>query len=155
MESASGPEEADAPEDDASPAWFDSRTSSASDSAAFYGFSLAAASDSSEAAELSADMALQNLRFEIDRFADQVREKTQEDTGSGRYQSKEFIMSLRNSVQALDLSEASLTQEHRTNDNSVHHFYTRAELPARQVKSILANSVNDEAFRQAVETSGE
>ncbi|MEX0904339.1 MAG: hypothetical protein WD604_01420 [Balneolaceae bacterium] len=136
----------DSPASDASPEWFDNRIASSSDTTSFYGYSLAAASDSAEAVNISTEMALQNLRFEIDRFAEGIREKAEETTGAARYQSGEFIFSLRDKIQSLDLSDASITRHHKSNSEGVHHHFSRAELPRDEVKALISSAVSDNAF---------
>lgn len=145
MESGAGESPAEE-SDDSTPEWFDNKIDSASDSTSFYGFSLAAASDSAEAVNLSNEMALENLRFEIDQFAEAIREQTEEATGSDQYQSGAFVYSLRNSIQNLDLTGASVTHEHKTEEEGVHHHFTRAKLSREEVTNLLSNVINDNAF---------
>lgn len=137
-----------------SPEWFDSQIASSSDSIAFYGYSHATASDSADAAELAGETAIVNLLFEIDRFAEEIREKAEETTGSGQYSSGGFVYTLRTSVQELDLSVTSVTHEHRTDDEGVHHHFSRTEIPRDEVKSLLSDAINDDVFKEELERTG-
>lgn len=137
--------------DGSAPEWFNNKIDSASDSTSFYGFSLASASDSSDAVDLSTQMALNNLRFEIDRFAETVREQTEETTGSDKYTAGSFVLNLRNTVQNMDLTGASVTHEHANEEEGVHHHFSRAEFSREDVINLLSNAVNDNAFRNELQ----
>ena len=135
-------------EDKVSPAWFDPNISSSIDSTGFYGFSLAAASSESRATGLSIETAFENLRFEIDRFAEDVRKHTEEGTGLTHYNSGEFIMNLRNAIQNMSIEDASVETEYTTSGSNTgtYYVYTRVSLPREDVISRLSGIMNDEAF---------
>ncbi len=130
----------------AAPAWFDERIYSEADSAAVYGYAMASATDSATAAELSAESALENLRFEIDRRAESIRSELAENNGNGEYSSPSFIIQLRNAVQAIDITGADMSFGHEETREGVHIVYTRAAISRNQVYSILVDQLSDRQF---------
>lgn len=133
------------------PLWYKPGTDSVADSSAFYGFSLAAGTDSARTADRSFEMADRNLRFEIDRFAEEVRRMAVED-GSGQSAGSEFIMNLRKSVQTLRLEQAEVVTEGRETGEGVYEIYTRIRFGREQAARQLAQKTGDSAFSEALES---
>lgn len=128
------------------PGWFDSKVVSREDSLSFYGYSHSSAADSSEAIELSTQMALENIRFEIDRHADETRESALKSTGADRYNSTEFIVQLRNIVQNINLSGAVFEYDLYQSEGDTYHVFSKAKLEKQQVMNEIASALQDEGF---------
>lgn len=139
-------EEIEEPETEisAAPDWYDDRVHSTIDSLAFHGYSMASASDSARAAELAEQSAIENLKFEIDRHSDQVRSSLAEENDG--YGNPEFIISLRNAVQSLNLSGAEITHAHEESEAGVHYIYLRATLTRDEVQQNLSEFITDQSF---------
>lgn len=135
------------------PSWYKSGTHSSSDSLSIHGYALASAMDSSRAAELSTETALEYLRFEIDRTAEEVRNELADSSAEGNYSSPEFIIRLRNSVSNLSLDIASITYEHESAENGVFYNYAKATISRTELSDLLGNELNDEAFLQKVRST--
>lgn len=131
------------------PEWFDDSITADVDTAAFYGYAVAISADSAEAVEQSVELAEQNLRFAVDEYAESVRQDLSEEDGNGKYSSPAFILELRNSVMEMDISGASVTNEHfKNHEGTVHRIYSKAELPRDVVHELLGNRLNDEEFTE-------
>lgn len=131
------------------PDWYDHTIASASDTTAFHGYSHATATEHADAVRISENMAIANLRFEIDKFAEQVRRELEEDSASDRYSSGRFIITLRNSVQELSLDDAELTTEVHDQNGGVYAF-TRASLFRDDVISKLSGLIDDSGYSAAL-----
>jgi len=131
------------------PEWYDHTITSASDTTAFHGYSHATASVRAEAVRISENMAISNLRFEIDKFAEEVRRSLEEDSAADRYSSGRFIITLRNSVQELSLDDAELTTEIQDQSGGVDAF-TRASLFREVAISRLSGLVDDSGYNAAM-----
>jgi hypothetical protein len=131
------------------PGWYDHSIASASDSTAFHGYSHATASARSDAVRISENMAIVNLRFGIDKFAEQVRRGLEEDSAADHYSSGRFIITLRNSVQELSLDDAELTTEVHDQNGGVYAF-TRASLFRDVVISKLSGLIDDSGYNAAL-----
>lgn len=128
----------------AAPAWYDDNVYSTTDSLAFHGYSMASALDSVQAAELSVQTAIENLKFEIDHYSDRIRSSLTEENDD--YDSSEFIIKLRNSVQSLNLSDAELTYSHEESVEGVHYVFTRATLTREEAHQKLSEKITDQSF---------
>ncbi|MCC5906284.1 MAG: hypothetical protein JJU13_08765 [Balneolaceae bacterium] len=146
-------EEIPAPEEEVTetPDWYDGQVFSKADSVSFFGFSMASSSDSSEAAELSVETALQNLRFEIDRHAENTRILLVEEDADGEYSQPGFIVNLRNAVREMELDVYELNHEHEESDTGVHYVYTRAVLDRDQLPGIFESHLADERFLEKLQ----
>ncbi|MDR9367122.1 MAG: hypothetical protein RI575_17435 [Balneolaceae bacterium] len=135
------------------PTWYDDGIHSSSDSLEFHGYALSSAMDSTKALDLSTQTALENLRFEIDRFAEEVRNKlTDTNGGEGQYSSPEFIIQLRNSVYDLSLESATITSKHELSDKGVHYSYARASLLRTELPELFQQYLDDEAFLEQIKS---
>ena len=136
------------------PSWYNAGVHSSSDSLSVYGYSLASAADSSEAAELSTKNALEYLRFEIDRTVEEIREDLA-DSGQepGTYNSAIFIIHLRNTVSDISLNSAEFTRFHETSDNGIHYSYTRSSLSKSQVFNLLEDQFENSRFTEELNTA--
>lgn len=128
------------------PEWFNRQVSSSSDSTSFNGFAHAVAANWMEAEELSKQAAVQNLRFEIDRFAENKRAELTESSDAQAYGSVSFIFSLRNAVQQLDLSSAELESVEIREGNEVREVFTRASLSRETVIEQLSDLLGNRDF---------
>lgn len=135
--------------DEQIPEWFKRSVSSSSDNTEFSGYSQSVAPERADAFRLSEESAIVNLRFEIDRFAEDVRQELEENAGLGRYSSGRFIINLRNSVQDLSLEEAKLTTDFHDKDG-VYEVFSRAVLSREAVIVKLSALVDDDAFGRAL-----
>jgi hypothetical protein len=134
------------------PDWYDGQVFSSADSISFYGFSMASATDSAEAAELSAETALQNLRFEIDRHAEDARVSLINENGDEEFSGTSFIIQLRNTVREMELEGYELDQEHEQSVEGVHYVYTRAVFPRGQLSAIFEPHISNEQFLEKLRT---
>lgn len=132
------------------PSWYDAGVHSSSDSLSLHGYGLASAMDSTEAAELSTETAIEYLRFQIDRTAEDVRQQLADSNSSGNYNSPSFIINLRNSVSSLSLDGADITLEHESSDSGVHYFYAKASISRTELPDLLGNEFNDQEFLQEI-----
>lgn len=135
--------------DKTAPDWFDSSIRSKSDSTAFYGYAHAVAADRVEAQELSEESATANLRFEIDRFVEMVRENLEEETGSETYSSSHFIMGLRNTVQGLSLENADSETDFHERDG-IFDAYSEVSIPLEDVIEMISEKISDTEFTSAI-----
>lgn len=133
-------------EDAFEPEWYDNRVTSRTDSVFFFGYSHSSASDSTEAIELAEEMAKINLKFQIDKFSDDRRELTAESTDSELYRSADFIVTLRNAVQKLELTTGEITVEVHQADNGVFHAFTEVKEEKGYIINNLSEALNDELF---------
>ena len=133
----------------AAPEWYDDLELSKADSIAFSGMAFAASSDSSDAAGQSQKLAEQNLLLAIDQLTENVRTELSEETGN--FESPDFIITLRNTVAELNLSDADFETEHVHYQESIHHIYTRGTIPIETVKGLLSQSTLDQRFVNAIE----
>jgi hypothetical protein len=133
------------------PTWYDAGIHSSSDSLKIHGYALSSAMDSIRALDLSTQTALENLRFEIDRFAEEVRnELTDTNGGVGHYGSPEFIIRLRNSVNDLSMESATITSKHELSNKGVHYSYAKATLLRTELHDLFQQYLDDEAFLQKI-----
>jgi hypothetical protein len=137
-----------------SPEWYDASVSSITDSTSFYGFSHAVSSNRDEAVDLSEEMAVVNLRFEIDRHAEKVRRTLEEEHGSEAYGSSRFIINLRNAIQNLPLESAEFETDMNDDDGVVDAF-TRASIAHGTVFDQIASEITDNRFITALRSSSE
>jgi hypothetical protein len=135
--------------DNRTPEWFNRTVSSSSDSTEFNGYSHAVAVEHADASRLSEETAITNLRFEIDRFTEEVRQELEDSAGSERYSSGRFIINLRNSVQDLSLEDAERITDFREQDG-FYEVFTRAVLSREEVILKLSALVNDDEFSRAL-----
>lgn len=130
------------------PAWYDDGVHFSSDSLALHGYSLASATDSSRAVELSTKNSLEYLRFAIDRTAEEIRESLVDSPDGSSYNSPSFIIQLRNTVSDLSLSSASFTRKHNISDSGVHYSYTRASISQSALYNLFEGRLEDDRFLQ-------
>lgn len=126
------------------PSWYSAGIHSSSDSLALNGYALASATDSARAVELSTQTALEYLRFEVDRTAEEVR--TDLSSMEDNYSSSVFIIRLRNIISDLQLNSAIITLQHESNDQGVHYSYAKASVPRTELRAIFEDQLSDEAF---------
>lgn len=135
------------------PSWYDAGIHSSSDSLEVHGYSLSSAMDSTRALDLSTQTALENLRFEIDRFAEEVRNELTNTNGvEGHYSSPEYIIRLRNSVYELSLESATITTKHELSDKGVHYSYAKASLLRTELPKLFQQYLDDEAFLEQIKS---
>lgn len=128
----------------AAPGWYDDSVYSATDSLAFHGYSMASALDSARSAELAEQTAIENLKFEVDRHADRTRNYLAEDNAN--YNNSEFIINLRNAVQAMNFGDAELNHAHEETEEGVHYIFTRATLTREEAQQRLSENITDQSF---------
>lgn len=133
------------------PDWYHVNRVSSSDSTHFNGYSMATAFDSSEAIQLGLESAVANLRFEIDKFAEEVRTAITEGESNSTHNSPQFIIKLRNTVQELPLADSVLDREFAMRDDEVTQIYTRATLNRSEVIDRLSMILSDETYIRALE----
>lgn len=126
------------------PAWYQAGVSSSSDSLNVYGYALASAADSSEAVELSTDTALENLRFEIDKWVENARKNLADSAPqTEEYSSGLFIIKLRKTVSALPLNSVEFTRTHDLSEAGIHYSYTRTDISRTDLFSLLETHVDN------------
>ena len=131
------------------PSWYSAFTPSASDSSSFTGYAHAVSAERLEARTLSEQTAVKNLRFEIDRFAEEVRRELTEDGASGSFGSTEFIRDLRNAVESMPVDGARTDTEFFEED-PVIHAYTRISISPQSVVEGLSVRLNNPGFISAL-----
>ena len=127
------------------PSWYNALTASASDSTSFTGFAHAVSADRQEAQTLSEATAVKNLRFEIDRFAEEVRRQLVKDDANREFEQPAFIRELRNAVDSMPVDGAPSELEYFS-DGSVVHAYTRIRISPQNVIDSLSARLNNRAF---------
>lgn len=128
------------------PTWYNDGVHFSSDSLALHGYSLASATDSSKAVELSTQNSLEYLRFEIDRTAEEIREDLADSPDGSTYGSPSFIIQLRNTVSDLPLTSASFTRKHDVSDRGIHYSYARASLTKSTLYNLFEDRLQDARF---------
>lgn len=144
-----GEEDVSADENASVPEWFNPLKTSFSDSAAVYSFSLASATDSSEAVLLAEKSALGNLRNEIDNMVENTREKLVDNGNSDTYSEASFIIKLRNTVRDLPLSNTTFVIESYRTESDIYHVYAKASLSKNSLWDILSDRLNNPEFMNA------
>ena len=137
------------------PEWYDANRVSSSDSTHFNGYSMAVALDSDEAINAGKESAIANLRYEIDRFAEGVRESLVSSESGSSYNTPQFIINLRNTVQGLHLSDSMVDNEFETRDDDIIQVYTRVTLNLSEVIDQLSENLADEIYTRALHASWE
>lgn len=132
------------------PDWYSSRTTSSADSLYFKGYSHATATDTTEAKEIADEMALVNLRFEIDKFVDEAREGLAENSDADRYESPEFIIQLRNTIESLDLTDAQITHHITMTEDEVIHVFSKIESETSSVIDKLQSVIDDDQLKNSL-----
>lgn len=132
------------------PDWYKSNRVSSSDSTHFNGYSMATAVDSVEAINLGLESAITNLRYEIDRFTEEVREELVNGQSSEQHNTPQFIIKLRNTVQELSLADSIFEREFGMSDDDVTQVYTRATLNRTEVIDRLSELLSDESYIRAL-----
>lgn len=140
--------EVEEPADTLVPAWYNSSVTSEADSAAFTGYALAIAADSGEAHQQSMELAIENLKFSIDEFTEEVR-KSLTENGMEDYESSGFIINLRNSVRNMELSNFDETVEH-VQEKNTHMIYSRVRYSREDAINQLRSSINNDVFIEAM-----
>ena len=136
-------------EEPGKPSWSSALTPSASDSASFTGFAHAVSADREEARTLSEETAVKNLRFEIDRFAEEVRQELSGDGAGGSYGSTEFIRNLRNAVESMPV-EGDRKETEFFEEDPVIHAFTRISISTQSVVEELSARLNNPGFIAAL-----
>ncbi len=131
------------------PEWVNSNRVSSSDSTHFNGYSMATAVDSIDAINLGLESAIVNLRYEIDKFTEEVREELD----SEQHNRPQFIINLRNTVQELSLTDSRFEREFGMRDDDVTQVYTRASLNRSQVIDRLSELLSDEVYIRALQAN--
>ncbi|PWN06891.1 hypothetical protein DDZ15_06350 [Rhodohalobacter mucosus] len=127
------------------PSWYSALTTSKSDSASFTGFARAVSADREEARELSEQTAIKNLRFEIDRYAEEIRRELTAGGANGSLESAAFIRNLRNAVESMPVGDA-MTETEFFGEGSVVHAFTRVSISSQAVIDMLSAQINHDDF---------
>lgn len=144
-------EEPEAVEPESSlPAWYNPNTNSSSDHRYFMGFAMSVASDSSEAVQTGNETAIANVRYEIDRFVEEIREGLVTDGSDVKYNSPTFIIGLRNAVQQLQLSDSEFDREVEEREDGITHVYIRMAITRTEVIDQMTDLISDEMFTGAL-----
>jgi hypothetical protein len=138
------------------PGWYDSGIHSSTDSLEIHGYALSSAMDSASASDLAAQTAIKNLRFEIDRFAEEVRTGLNDINGNeSHYSTPEFILRLRNSVSHLSLESATITIEHEYSDEGVYFSYAKASFLRTELPEHFKQYLDYESFLEQIKSDSE
>lgn len=130
------------------PEWYNADRASSSDSIHFNGYSMATAMNSEEAISLGINSAISNLRYEIDKFTEERRETL---VGE-QHNTSQFIIKLRNSVQQLQLTDATIEREFAMRDDDVTQVYTRVSVNRSEIIERISELLSDEEFIRALYT---
>ncbi|MFU8811957.1 MAG: hypothetical protein ACNA78_03260 [Balneolaceae bacterium] len=128
--------------------WFETAQRVELDGDTFSGYAVATAATSEQALEKAVELADTNLRFAIDRYAETVRRELAE--ADAAYQSRSFIMSLREAVRTLDLSRAKQHNEEMTNDHNASVAHVKRTLPKQEVAELLSGTISDQNFLESM-----
>lgn len=131
------------------PGWYNGLIPSESDSTSFTGFAHAVSMDRADAESLAEETAMNNLRFEIDKFAESIRRELNEGGSGTSFGSASFIRDVRNAVGSMSLEGASSETEFFEVD-SVIHAYTRVNLPRNTVLERLTSRISNNDFSGAL-----
>jgi len=143
------PDETGEISDDKRPAWYNYTNRSYADSASFTGVGMAASGNEAEANDQAYKQAVANTKLAIDRFAENVRMESTEHQGGEQFASSQFIIDLRNTVQALSLqNELQITEEHIKTEDSVHRVYIMAAIPRDMAIRRLGERLQNSEFLQ-------
>lgn len=126
------------------PNWYDSRVTSATDSASFNGYALAVSTDSLEALKLAMQTSAKNLRFEIDKYVEEIRVNLSENNSV--YSTPDFILQLRNAIRVLPLEESEITNHYEETSEDVFYVYTRSSLPINSLQALINSYISDDLF---------
>lgn len=132
------------------PSWFSPKTISSSDANQFRGYSMAVASDSSEAVRTGNESAIANVRYEIDRFTEEIREELINDQSVDYYDRPYFIIKLRNAVQNLQINHSEFEREFEEREDNITQVYTRVTVDRSEVIERLSEMISDESFTEAL-----
>jgi hypothetical protein len=128
------------------PSWYQSAIQSSVDSLAFYGYSMASSHDSANAYRLARETSVNNLRFEIDKLAEETRRTLANTTEVSGYETPAFIIQLRNSVSKIDLSDIDIDIETDQSGEGVYYVYARSMIPIEVATQRLAGHLDDVDF---------
>ncbi len=146
-ETLSEADPAETVEESAVPQWFSNDVYSHSDSVAVYGFAMASAADSAHAATYSKESSVQNLKFEIDRLAEDARRELAA-VSESPYSDTAFIINLRTVIRDLSLEGADFTVEHEVSESGIHYIYSKAVVSRENIITLLQHNLHDEALLQ-------
>lgn len=137
------------------PAWYDHSNRSFSDSTTFVGVGLAVASDSSQAHEESMRQAKGNLNYSIDAYAEEIRKNLSEGSNGDQFSSSSFVLSLRNAVRNLQLTDEVLQidTEYIEQEESVYHVYSRLRIGKDRAVEMLESAINNDTFVRSLQTN--
>lgn len=90
------------------PTWYNHENRALRDSTTFSGLGMAVSSDSSSAEEQAMSQAKSHMMYSIDAYVEDMRNMLIEDGGSETLQSQNTILSIRESVQNLDIEDNML-----------------------------------------------
>lgn len=141
--------------EDDSPDWYDHANRSFSDSTAFMGAGLAVASDSAAAYEESFKQATGYLNYSIDAYAEEIRNELADGSNGEQFNSREFVLSLRNAVKNLELSGSGveIEVEHIEKEESVHQVYTKLRIGKESAIELLASAIKNDMFTRSLRDS--
>ena len=132
------------------PSWYSVNRVSGSDESHFMGYSMTTAVDSVEAIESGMESALANLRFEIDKYAEEVREGLHPDASNTPLRSPRFIIELRNAIQELELSKTEFEREFGEREDTIIQVYTRVSASRSDIIEDLSLLLSEESFIRAI-----
>jgi hypothetical protein len=140
--------------DNSAPSWYDHSNRTYMDSTEFAGTGTAIASDSLTAVEKSVKQARENLEYAIDKYAEEHRRELSEEAGSN-FSSSSFILSLRQAVGSLQLTDSDLTikSDHKALDGAVHRVFTRISVDRQRAVDMLAEAVGNDRFSRSLRES--
>lgn len=128
------------------PPWYRAAVQSSADSHTFHGYSMASAYDSENADALARDTATNNLRFEIDRLAEETRRNLADTSDGTEYISPSFMIQLRNAVRNMELSGTEIELQTDYSDEGIYYTYARATITIESAAQQLAIILNDPGF---------
>jgi hypothetical protein len=127
------------------PEWYEPGVSSETDTTALYGYSHSIAAEEAKARETAEEMAMVNLRFEMDRYAEEIRRELEEQHGSTPFGERTFIIDLRNALQDIDLSSAQISYD-TAEEDGLHHIFIQASLSLESAHNLLRAKIDQEEF---------
>lgn len=144
-------DEQDQPETESSlPAWYNPGTISSLDEQYFRGYSMSAASDSAVAIQSGKETTIANVRYEIDRFVEEVRVELISDSSDVIYSAPNFIIKLRNAVQELQLNGYKVDRVLEVIKGDITQVYTKISVDRRLAIERISELIADESFSTAL-----
>ena len=123
------------------PGWFDDTVSARAGQGQAIGYAKAIGSEAGWAAENARSQALSNLRFRVDDLLEEARREVAESNDSAG--SRDFIISLRNSIAELDIASIASVQTDTMEEEQSILAIAKAEVDAEAILEALGEEIRE------------